>query len=186
LGQFISDLECATGHEGTHYPSHPRADRPFPPHSTVTGLESVLPNLSLEALKQFEESSPILVNPPIAQSDMWTTGVACADNGGIYSGKKPGDFIDSIRKFENESWLGGELQVVNKLFCSGWKITTVERYVGKFLLIFLSRCQLLMWAGPFGGKTKNPILLGSNTLDPITFIDKYILYIISSKPSSSF
>ena len=31
-----------------------------------------------------------------------------------------------------------------------------------------------MFIGPFGGKTKNPILFVSNTLDPITPIVKYV------------
>lgn len=32
--------------------------------------------------------------------------------------------------------------------------------------------NVTMWIGPFGGKTKNPILFVSNTLDPITPIEK--------------
>ena len=30
------------------------------------------------------------------------------------------------------------------------------------------------FVGPFGGETKNPILFVSNTLDPITAIEKYV------------
>jgi pimeloyl-ACP methyl ester carboxylesterase len=142
----------------------------------LTGLESVLANLTLEVLEQLENGLPTPINPPLALSDLWSTGVACADNGGRYYGKKPSDFADTIRKFENVSWLGGEQQVVNQIFCSGWNITTVERYGGRNSLICLSQSttNATMCTGPFGGKTKNPILFVSNTLDPITPIEKYI------------
>jgi hypothetical protein len=90
-------------------------------------LEFLLTNLTLEAALPPAYS----INQTIALDSLWSTRVGCADNGGIYYGKRPSDFTDSIRKFENESWVGGEQQVVNQLFCTGWNITTVERYGGK-------------------------------------------------------
>jgi pimeloyl-ACP methyl ester carboxylesterase len=106
----------------------------FPLIATLlVDLEFLLTNLTLEAVEQVEAALPpaYSINQTIALDSLWSTGVACADNGGIYYGKKPSDFTDSIRKFENESWVGGEQQVVNQLFCTGWNITSVERYGGK-------------------------------------------------------
>jgi hypothetical protein len=73
---------------------------------------------------------------------------------------------------EKMSWLAGESQIVNQLFCSGWNITTAERYGGAALFTnpFLKR--LLIFIGPFGGNTKNPIVFLSNTMDPITPLAK--------------
>jgi hypothetical protein len=106
----------------------------FPLIATLlVDLEFLLTNLTLEAVEQVEAALPpaYSINQTIALDSLWSTGVACADNGGIYYGKKPSDFTDSIRKFENESWVGGEQQVVNQLFCTGWNIKSVERYGGK-------------------------------------------------------
>jgi pimeloyl-ACP methyl ester carboxylesterase len=60
----------------------------FPPIALLlTVVESILTNLTLEAVEQLEEGLPYPINPPIALNDMWSTGVACADNGGYFTGK---------------------------------------------------------------------------------------------------
>jgi len=115
------------------FPSVYKAVDQFPLVAVLLStLETLFPNLTLEAVDNLEKLLPTTLNSPITLNDTWSTGVACADNGGRYIGKKVSDWADSIQVLENESWLGGESQVVNQIFCSGWNITTVERYGGKY------------------------------------------------------
>ncbi|KAE9363015.1 alpha/beta-hydrolase [Stipitochalara longipes BDJ] len=117
----------------------------------LTAVETLFPNITLEAVENLEKELPGALNPPLTINVTWSTGTACADNGGRYIGQKVSEWADSIAVMESESWISGESQIVNQMFCAGWNITTAERY-----------------GGPFGGNTKNPILFVSNTLDPIT------------------
>lgn len=138
------------------------------------GVEALLPNISLEALEVALTQFPADPEPPISVNSTWSTGTSCADNGGRYLGKDISYWTNSIRTFEKESWLAGESQVVNQMFCSSWNITTASRYTGNLLSAIVLFCSVLMFIGPFGGKTKTPILFVSNTLDPITPIEKYV------------
>jgi pimeloyl-ACP methyl ester carboxylesterase len=104
----------------------------------LTVVETLFPNITLEAVANLEKLLPGTLNPPLTLNDTWSTGTACADNGGRYIGKRVSDWTDSIRVLENESWLSGESQIVNQMFCSSWNITTVERYAGRFR-VFHSR-----------------------------------------------
>lgn len=173
--------------KGLAYKSAYHAIDQFPLISELlTTAETLLLNLTLEAVEYVEMLEPINPNPPLTVNDTWSTGVSCADNGGRYLGRKVSDWANSIRVLENKSWLGGESQIVNQIFCSGWNITTVERYAGNFPLVTFSWQRVLILGGPFGGITKNPILFVSNSLDPITPIVKYVIFSIPSNSSSSF
>lgn len=106
--------------------------------------ESILPNLSLPVLEAALSLLPIDPEPPISLNSTWSTGTSCADNGGRYFGKNISYWADSIQKFEKESWLAGESQVVNQMFCSNWNITTTSRYTGKSLPAIVLLCSVLI------------------------------------------
>jgi pimeloyl-ACP methyl ester carboxylesterase len=97
----------------------------------LTMVESLFPSITLEAVQYLETMLPSDANPAITLNNTWSTGCSCADNGGRYNGKKVSYWADAIPVMEKQSWLGGESQIVNQMFCSGWNITTVERYGGK-------------------------------------------------------
>ncbi|KAN0089862.1 TAP-like domain containing protein [Hyaloscypha variabilis] len=140
------------GLKGTFYTYTYHAIDNFPIAALIlTAIETLVPNITLEAVENLEKELPPPINPPLTINDTWSTGTACADNGGRYIGQPVGEWADAIQVMENESWLSGESQIVNQMFCAGWNITTAEHY-----------------GGPFGGNTKNPILFVSNTVDPIT------------------
>jgi len=101
------------------------------------GVESLLPNISLPALEAALSQFPVDPDPPISVNNTWSTGTSCADNGGRYLGKNLNYWTESVRTFEKESWLAGESQVVNQMFCSSWNITTASRYTGIFLLAIM-------------------------------------------------
>ncbi len=103
----------------------------FPPVAELLfGAELLLPNISLSVLEAVLSQLPFNPDPPISVNSTWSTGTSCADNGGRYLGKNISYWADSVRTFEKESWLAGESQVVNQMFCSNWNITTASRYTG--------------------------------------------------------
>ncbi|KAE9370517.1 hypothetical protein N431DRAFT_411948 [Stipitochalara longipes BDJ] len=124
----------------------------FPDIATLlVGIEDLIAaGLSLAAVEAAEAQLGVNISNPIEVSELWLFGVSCTDQGGKYYGLTLQDFADDTRTLEAASWLTGEQQISNKYFCAGWDIKTDYRY-----------------AGPFGGKTINPILFVSNTLDPV-------------------
>ena len=84
-------------------------------------------------------------------------GVQCSDQGNIWYGKTLEDFRPDIAYLESQSVIG-EIWLQAQLGCAGWPIKATERY-----------------AGPFAGDTATPILFVSNTYDPVTPIEKYVL-----------
>lgn len=126
------------GLKGIIFPSTYHAIDEFPLVGELLPLvETLFPNISLEEVLYLETLLPTDPNPPLNLNDTWSTGTACADNGGRYLGWKVSDWADSIQVLESVSWLAGESQIVNQMFCSGWNITTVERYSGRFLQFLL-------------------------------------------------
>jgi pimeloyl-ACP methyl ester carboxylesterase len=122
------------GLKGVIFPATYHAVDDFPLiGELLPAVETLFPNITLEAVLYLETLLGTDINPPINNNDTWSTGTACADNGGRYNGWVVSDWADSIPVLEGESWLGGESQVVNQIFCSGWNITTAERYGGRFL-----------------------------------------------------
>jgi hypothetical protein len=87
----------------------------------------------------------------------WLFGVACSDNGNVLYNKTLTDLAANEKEQTKQSYIGGEIWEGVRIFCTGWSIKAEERYTG-----------------PFGGRTKNPILFVSNTRDPITPIYKYV------------
>jgi pimeloyl-ACP methyl ester carboxylesterase len=126
------------GLKGVIFPATYHAVDDFPLiGELLPSVETLFPNISLEAVLYLETQLGTDLNPPINNNDTWSTGTACADNGGRYNGWVVSNWTDSIQVLEGESWLGGESQIVNQIFCSGWNITTAERYGGKFLYFLL-------------------------------------------------
>ncbi len=109
------------------------------------GVESLLPNISLEVLEAALSQLPTNPDPPISLNSTWSTGTACADNGGRYLGKNISSWASSIRTFEKESWLAGESQVVGQIFCSSWNITTASRYTGNLISAIVLSFSVLMF-----------------------------------------
>lgn len=75
----------------------------------------------------------------------------CSDVGDVHSGKSLAEFTPLIEELEEQSFLAGEEHAADYFPCAFWNISSDDRYTG-----------------PFGGKTKTPILFVSNTIDPIT------------------
>ncbi|KAH8597744.1 Alpha/Beta hydrolase protein [Bisporella sp. PMI_857] len=116
-------------------------------------LETAVKNLTADALSDLQK----LVSKPNENGLAVVTAqtsISCSDNGNIYYNKPLKDVMPVINQLRAQSWLGGDILGTKVVACAGWGIDGVERY-----------------SGPFGGKTKNPILFISNTRDPVTPIE---------------
>ncbi|KAE9366802.1 alpha/beta-hydrolase [Stipitochalara longipes BDJ] len=127
-------------------------------NTTNTTLENQLSNfiqLQLAALKESIKTAPFFVqdDDQFGPENPWYPAVACLDNGGVWHNLTHQELFSRLKALQGESYIGGLGNVNNALTCVPWQILTDDRY-----------------AGPFGGKTKNPVLFVSNVLDPVTAI----------------
>ncbi|KAH7378616.1 hypothetical protein BKA64DRAFT_585572 [Cadophora sp. MPI-SDFR-AT-0126] len=123
----------------------------------LVAIESVLPDLTLEKLDILERKLEWDTTASLPDSYLWGGATTCSDVGDVVRGDSLESFQDRMEEFEQVSFLAGESRVVGSFPCVFWNITSDDRFTG-----------------PFGGKTRNPILFVSNTLDPITPIDKFV------------
>jgi pimeloyl-ACP methyl ester carboxylesterase len=126
----------------------------FPQLSQVLlGLEQAL---AAGALKSWTEQTQKLSSDPTPAGSVnpeWNAGVLCSDQDGSLFGKSLAQLQPMIKGLEKQS-IFGEMWIKNPLFCVGWPIRSKD-----------------VFKGPFGGKTKTPILFVSNTYDPVTPIE---------------
>ncbi|KAH7307935.1 hypothetical protein BKA65DRAFT_415280 [Rhexocercosporidium sp. MPI-PUGE-AT-0058] len=123
----------------------------------LVAVESVLPDLTLEKLDILEKKLGLNTTASVSDEILWGEATTCSDVGDVVKGNSLESFQGKIEEFEQVSFLAGESRVVGSFPCVFWNITSDDRFTG-----------------PFGGKTKNPILFVSNTLDPITPIYKFV------------
>ena len=137
----------------------------------LLGLEEALKNHTLESFVQQESSG---LRPASASSVETLLGVTCSDKRGVLYNRTFDELIPNVRALEKQSVIGGEIVAEVILGCAAWPIKGVDVYTGRFQVVVLERLQhgTDVYIGPFGGKTKNPILFVSNTLDPVTPITK--------------
>ncbi|KAK5708623.1 hypothetical protein LTR17_020513 [Elasticomyces elasticus] len=78
-------------------------------------------------------------------------GIACADR--ALRSENLTDLLPVLARFEDESWIRGDGDIaIATLHCARWKLTSAERFTGDFEDI----------------RTKNPVLIVGNTIDPAT------------------
>jgi hypothetical protein len=140
----------------------------------VLDMERVLANLTLESIeiwqghfaenleiiltKNFTESLVVIDLPKSPyQGTVEEVAIWASDDGGASYGKTLAELEPWIEGLEAQSVIGGLNWASLRVWKSVWPIFGVHRY-----------------AGPFGGRTKNPILFVSNTLDPVTPITKLV------------
>lgn len=131
-------------------------------------FESALKNLTIDGINAASQvGADDTVTPgTVEQLPEWQSAVLCTDIPYIYN-KTYQALKPHIGTLEGQSFLGGEVWTgflvgINHKFpltlancaqvnCTGWPIKAKWRF-----------------SGPFGAKTKNPILFISNTIDPAT------------------
>ncbi|KAK3663717.1 hypothetical protein LTR22_005418 [Elasticomyces elasticus] len=78
-------------------------------------------------------------------------GIACADR--ALRSENLTDLLPVLARFEDESWIRGDGDVaIATLHCARWKLASAERYTGSFDDV----------------RTKHPVLIVGNTIDPAT------------------
>ena len=117
--------------------------------ATVLGLlEKAAQGLTPEIITaNFQKA----IDGAMPKSDVPQVSISCSDNGNIYYNKSLAEMMPLVDKLRDASWIGGDSLSKNLVACTGWGIDGVERF-----------------AGPFGGNTRNPILIVSTTRDPVT------------------
>ncbi|THV50899.1 hypothetical protein BGAL_0131g00040 [Botrytis galanthina] len=118
----------------------------------LVAYEATLSNLTvvaIEAASNIGTTTPNIAGT-VPQLTEWFIGAFCGEIPSVY-GKTYEELKSHIDTIEEESFLTGEIWATTLVLCSGWSITASW-----------------IFAGPFGGDTKNPILFISNTLDPAT------------------
>jgi len=108
----------------------------------LAALEKIVEtNVTMDALKQLETE----MDPDSDDSDDSAiekqTAISCTDNGNAWYNKTLDEVIPHINMLEKQSYIGGVALSKNVVVCTGWGITPEERY-----------------SGPFGGKTRAPML----------------------------
>lgn len=87
-------------------------------------------------------------------NEAYLWGVLCSDQNGRFFGKTLDDLRPLVARLEKQS-IVGETWNRGALACLSWPLRSTD-----------------IFQGPFGGKTKNPLLFVSNTYDPVTPIEK--------------
>jgi pimeloyl-ACP methyl ester carboxylesterase len=137
-------------------------------------VESLLPNITLAKLEAFEKTLGLNSSVGITDADLWGRAVRCSDNGNVGFQESLKGFDEIIQMLEGISFLAGEELASSKMVCVNWGIGSDYRYTGNVLRLVYIFFLLITTKGPFNGDTKHPVLFVSNTLDPITPIQKHV------------
>ncbi|ORY12663.1 TAP-like protein-domain-containing protein [Clohesyomyces aquaticus] len=109
-------------------------------------------NITIDGIKEvFQPKKPLHSHGRGVKdsSDDALTAVSCSDASSAFRDATFQQVLPYARLLESQSWLyAGE----DAYQCVGWQIDPIGPY----------------FSGPFGGETKNPILFGSSTRDPVT------------------
>ncbi|KAB8293767.1 hypothetical protein EYC80_009252 [Monilinia laxa] len=118
----------------------------------LVAYETSLQKLTVAAIEAASNigNTPSNIAGTIPELLEWFPAAFCGEIPSIYgtTHEELKSHIDMIKK---QSFLGGEIWATSLVVCTGWPIIAT-----------------LKFSGAFGGDTKNPVLLVSNTLDPAT------------------
>ncbi|KAG9245276.1 TAP-like protein-domain-containing protein [Calycina marina] len=114
-------------------------------------LETASHNLTMESFSAMHNSVQNSTGEAFGDTNVAQVAISCSDNGNKLFNRSLEEVEPIVGKLKSQSWVGGEPLSKNLIACTGWGIDGVDRY-----------------AGPFGGRTKNPMLFVSNTRDPVT------------------
>lgn len=119
----------------------------------LAAFEAASQNLTVKAINAASTVNITIIDIPgqVNETSEEMLGVACSDKRGVYASQTLEDFIPDILAMTNRSVIAGQVWESGNLECVNWTIISDD-----------------VFTGPFGGKTKNPILFVSNTLDPVT------------------
>jgi len=106
-------------------------------------LEAILPNLTLSALENLQESAGAS-SGAVTVDSLWERAIRCSDTNGVLFNKTIEDLLPFIESVENKSYIAGEEWSALGLECTGWKITSDYHFSGKSLRTFAD-IQLLIF-----------------------------------------
>ncbi|KAE9372919.1 hypothetical protein N431DRAFT_376208 [Stipitochalara longipes BDJ] len=119
---------------------------------TITSNLTIATAQSLRSLLGLQNSILGPGDPgPLAAVINRFTAVACTDTGGLFYNSSFAEYAKRLPVLQKQSWIGGNSVWGQLLPCLSWGIRSDD-----------------VFSGPFGGRTDRPMLVVSNTLDPVT------------------